>query len=184
MWRPRCNFGFRWFAKGVCDSALTGYRDVLVAAAVPTGARGFGNRIRHLVGPDALVSDSLCKITRPAVGVRGVRAAAFTLGKALVDAVSIGLVGNDEHAAVRPCGGRKESQACQNRGKNPKRGENIHWWAGKERAWRESPRRMLAISRQNKAFVGRGLDALSRLLHGNRMHCLLAICGICREITA
>lgn len=58
--------------------------------------------------------------------MRGMSAAAFALGKALVDAVSVGLVGNDENAAVRPSGGREESRACQNAGKNPSYGENMH----------------------------------------------------------
>jgi hypothetical protein len=48
------------------------------------------------------------------------------LGKTLVNAVSVGVVGNDENAAVGPCGGCKESQACQNCGKNPNCGENMH----------------------------------------------------------
>jgi hypothetical protein len=43
-------------------SALTGNRDVFVASAVPAGACGPRNRIRHLIGPDASVSGGLCKI--------------------------------------------------------------------------------------------------------------------------
>ncbi len=58
--------------------------------------------------------------------MRGVSAAAFTLGKALIDAVSVGLVGNDENAVVRPRGGREQSRACQNAGKNPSCGKNMH----------------------------------------------------------
>ncbi len=53
-------------------------------------------------------------------------AAAFALGKALVDAVSVGLVGNDENATVRPGGSGKESRACQNAGKNPSHRKNMH----------------------------------------------------------
>lgn len=58
--------------------------------------------------------------------MRGVSAAAFALGKALVDAVPVGLIGDDENAAVRPRGGREQSRACQNAGKNPNRGKNMH----------------------------------------------------------
>ena len=51
--------------------------------------------------------------------MRGVGSAAFAFGKALVNAVPVGVVGNDEDAAVSACGGCKESRACQNDGKNP-----------------------------------------------------------------
>lgn len=151
------------------DSALAGYRDVFVAAIVPAGACGSRNRIRHLVRPYAFVSDGLCKIARPAVGMRGMSAAAFALGKALVDAVSVGLAGNDENAAVRPGGGREQSRACQNAGKNPSHRKNMHDVPEKkERIAAGLPRRMPAISRQNKAFMGRGLDAIFLLLHVRR----------------
>jgi hypothetical protein len=55
-----------------------------------------------------------------------VGSAAFALGKALVNSVPVGVVGNDEDAAVGPCCSRKESHACQNDGKNPNCGESMH----------------------------------------------------------
>ena len=116
--------------------------------------------------------------------MRGVGSAAFALGKALVNAIPVGVVGNDEDAAVGPCGGCKESHACQNDGKNPNCGESMHDGPGKgEGDGGVRHGEYGAISRRNKAFVGRNLTMYpgSSMLTG--MNGFLAICGICREIT-
>mgnify|MGYP001090143613 CR=1 FL=1 len=53
-------------------------------------------------------------------------AASLARGEALVNAIAVGLVGDDENAAVRPCGGsRAESQTCQKHG-GQKNGDNAH----------------------------------------------------------
>ena len=89
--------------------ALAGDGDVFAAAIARTFlAAGTRNRAGDLVGIDAAIGAGGCKFARLAVGAGGVRAAFFALGEALVDAVAVGLVGDDENPAVGPCGGRGE----------------------------------------------------------------------------
>ena len=64
----------------------------------------FGNRAGDFVGIDAAIGGGLGKFARLAIGARGMRAAFVALGEALVDAIAVGLVGDDEDAAVGECG--------------------------------------------------------------------------------
>ncbi len=89
---------------------MTGNRDVFVAAAMAAMRAGLGNRAGDLVGVDAPIGRGLGEIPRLAIGLRGMGAAFFALGEALIDAVTVGLVFNDENAAVgrRSRGGEEE----------------------------------------------------------------------------
>ena len=91
-------------------SALAGDRDVFAA----TGANAFldaggRNRAGNFVGIDPAVGSGLGKFPRLAVRAGGVRAAFVAPGKAMVDAVAVGLVFNNEDAAVSQ-GGRSGKQ--------------------------------------------------------------------------
>ena len=63
---------------------------------------GLGNRAGYLIRVDAPVGGSPGEIPRLAIGLGGVGAAFFTPGEALIDAIAVGLVGNDENATVGP----------------------------------------------------------------------------------
>ena len=65
---------------------------------------------------DAAVRRCPDEIPRLAIGPRGMRAAFVALGQALVDAITIRLIGNDEDATVGPCcRPRQQGQAGQKR---------------------------------------------------------------------
>jgi hypothetical protein len=92
-------------------SPLAGDGDVFVAARTRAAIAGrFGNRPGDFIGIDAPVGRGLGKIPRLAIGPCGVRTAFLAPGEALVDAVAIGLVGDDEYPAVGKCrrGGHHE----------------------------------------------------------------------------
>ena len=81
------------------------------------GAVRSGNRSRYFIRIDAPVRRSLGEIARFAIRQRGMRAAFLALGQALVNAISIRLVFDDENTAVRRCGrSGTEERAGQNRG--------------------------------------------------------------------
>ena len=85
-------------------SALAGNGDVFVAAGVTAVAAGrLGNRPRDFIRIDAPIGRGLGEIARLAIGPRGMGAAFVALGQALVDAVTVGLVLDDENAAVGRC---------------------------------------------------------------------------------
>ena len=67
-------------------------------AAIAAGR--LGDRTGNFIGIDAPVRHRLGKIPRLALGTGGMGAAFLALGKALVDAVAVGLVGDDEDTAV------------------------------------------------------------------------------------
>jgi hypothetical protein len=77
--------------------ALAGDGDIFVAKSAPAVPAGFGHRSGDFIQIDAAVGRGLGKIPRPAVGQGGMGAAFLTARKALVDAVTVGLVGNDEN---------------------------------------------------------------------------------------
>ena len=86
-------------------SALAGDGDVLIATGmVARDTGGLGNRSRDFVRVDTPIGRSLGEIPRLTIGARGMRAAFFALGQALVDAIPVLLVGDDENAAL---GGRR-----------------------------------------------------------------------------
>ncbi len=64
---------------------------------------GFWHRAGDFVRIDATVGGGMSKIPLLAIGMSRVRATFFTVRKALVDPVTIGLVHNDENATVCPC---------------------------------------------------------------------------------
>ena len=76
---------------------MTGDRDIFVANAACAVPAGFGHRSRDFIEIDTAVGRGLGKIPRLAIGRRGMGAAFFAPREALVDAVAVGLVGNDEH---------------------------------------------------------------------------------------
>ena len=85
-------------------SALAGNGDVLIATGMlASAAGGLGNRSRDFDRVDTPVGRSLGEFPRLAIGPGGMRAAFFALGEALVDAIAVRLVGDDENAAL---GGR------------------------------------------------------------------------------
>ena len=67
-----------------------------------------GNRAGDFVGIDAPIGRGLGEIPRLAIGAGGMGAAFLAPGEALVDAVAVGLVGDDENAAVGRCRRRGE----------------------------------------------------------------------------
>ena len=84
---------------------MAGNGDVFITTGmVAAAAGGLGNRSGDFVGVDAPVGRGLRKVPRLAVGPGGMRAAFFALGQALVDAITVRLVGDDENAAL---GGRR-----------------------------------------------------------------------------
>ena len=95
---------------------MTGNGDVFVATRTAAVTARLGNRAGDFIGGDPPIGRSLGEFARPAIGQGGMRAAFFTLGEALVDAVAIGLIGNDENPAVGPsCRPGKERHAGQER---------------------------------------------------------------------
>ena len=85
-------------------STLAGNRDVLAAARMAAVFAGFRHGARDFVRIDPSIGRGLCEIPRLAIGQRGMGAALLALGEALVDAIAVGLVGNDENPAVGPRG--------------------------------------------------------------------------------
>src|SRR5579872_5800803 len=84
------------------DSALAGDRDIFGAAGTAAIFAGFWHRPGDFIGIDPTVRGGLSEIPLTAIGLSGVRATFFALRKALVHAVTVGLVRNDENAAVCP----------------------------------------------------------------------------------
>jgi len=82
-------------------SALAGDGDVFVAADVLAAIAGPRNDAGNFVGVDAPIGRGLGKIPRLAIEPGRMGAAFIAAGEALVDAVPVRLVGDDEHAAVR-----------------------------------------------------------------------------------
>ncbi len=73
-------------------------------------ALSLGHRAGDFIGIDAPVGRGLGEIPRLAIGAGGMGAAFFAPGEALVDAVAVRLIGDDEDAAVGRCnrGGTQE----------------------------------------------------------------------------
>ena len=82
---------------------------IVLATLRVAGSRAAGN----VVAIDLVVSRSFRKGLRLAVGVRGGGTAFFAEREAAVDAVAVGVVGHDEHAALGFCRSR-EAQAQHN----------------------------------------------------------------------
>ena len=82
---------------------MAGNGDVFIATGMVAVAGGLGNRSGDFIRIDTPVGRGLGELPRLAIGARGMGAAFFALGQALVDAIAIGLVGDNENAAL---GGR------------------------------------------------------------------------------
>ena len=90
---------------------MAGDGDVLIATGVVAAAAdGLGYRSRDFVRVDAPVGRGLHKIPRPAIGQRRMGTAFLALGEALVDAIPVRLVGDDEDAALGRRRGRGEEE--------------------------------------------------------------------------
>src|ERR1700682_3441302 len=84
------------------DSARALDGDEFLAAAAATEAGIGGNSPGNLVAIHLAKRTGLGKFTRLAVRGRNGHAAARTAGQASIDAVTVGIVGDDEHALFRP----------------------------------------------------------------------------------
>jgi len=89
---------------GVDSLTLASNGDVFIATGMAAVSAGLGNRAGYFVGVDAPVGSSLGEIPRLAIGMGGVGAAFLASGEALVDAVAVGLVRDDENATIGPGG--------------------------------------------------------------------------------
>jgi hypothetical protein len=78
-------------------------RDVFVTTGMVAVLTCLGNRARDFIRVDAPVRQGLDEIARLAIGPGSMGAAFLALGQALVDAVAVRLVGDDEDAAVGRC---------------------------------------------------------------------------------
>src|SRR6202035_104522 len=170
-------------------SALASDGDVFVATGMAAVPARLGNRAGDLVGVDAAIGRGFREIPRLAIGSGGISAAGLALGQALVDAVAVALIGDDEDAAV---GGCSRGGGCENAGQN--RGNGSHAAPIDERSARNCPdwhnRKRLRMI--NHAGRGRFMpqtgfsEALDAIPPAGpwwaRMNGFLAICGICREI--
>ena len=108
---------------------MAGDGDIFVATGmVAVFAVGPRNRAGDLIRIDAPVGQDLGEIPRLAIGPGGMGSAFFAPGEALVDAVTVGLVGDDENAAVGGCGRGGERQDA---GQKP--GNGSHGVPGNER---------------------------------------------------
>jgi len=96
----------------VGSSALAGDSDVFAARRMTAILARLRHRAGDFVRIDPTVGRGLREIPRMTIGTRGMGAAPFTLGQALVDPVAVRLVGNDEHPAVGPCSRAREKHAA------------------------------------------------------------------------
>ena len=89
---------------------MAGDGDVFAATGMIAALACRGNRSGDLIRIDAPVGRGLGEIPRLAIGPGGMGAALFAPGEALVDAVTVCLVGNDENTAIGRCsrGGGQE----------------------------------------------------------------------------
>src|SRR5215210_2050018 len=108
--------------------ALAGNRNVFVAPAMMAVRTRLRNRAGDFAQVDASIRCGQGEITRLAIGSRGMGAAFLALGEALVDPITISLVGNDENAAVGRC-----SRSERNEGTGQNCGYRSHAAPGNER---------------------------------------------------
>ncbi len=87
---------------GIASLALTGNGDVFIATGMAAALAGLGNRAGNFIRVDAAVGGGLGEIPRLAIGLGGMGAAFLAFGKALVDAIAVRLVGDDENPTVGP----------------------------------------------------------------------------------
>jgi hypothetical protein len=86
----------------IAGLALARNGDVFIATGMAAALAGLGNRAGYFIRVDAPVGGSLGEIPRLAIGMGGMCATFLAPGKALVDAIVVRLVGNDENTTVGP----------------------------------------------------------------------------------
>ena len=89
-------------AAGIESLTLASNGDVFIATSVAAVFARLGNRAGYFIGVNAAVGGSLGEIPRLAIGLGGMGAAFLALGEALVDAIAVRLVGNDENPTIGP----------------------------------------------------------------------------------
>ena len=92
--------------------ALTSDGDVFATAGTAAVFMILRHRACDFVRVNPAIGRSLREIPRPAIGLRGMGAAFFASGEALIDPIAVRLVGDDENPAVGPCCGACEQQAA------------------------------------------------------------------------
>src|SRR5262249_41586415 len=92
------------------NSALAGDCNIFVAMAMGAVCAGFGDGAGNFVGIDPAIGRGLGEIPRLAVAARDLRAAFLAPGEALVDAVAVRLVIDDEDAGLGRCSGRSNDE--------------------------------------------------------------------------
>lgn len=111
-----------WSARANDGNDVAG---IILAALRVTGSRTAGN----VVAIDLVVGRSFRKSLRLAVGVRGGRTAFFPRREAAVDAVAVGVVGHDEHAALGICRSRQaQAQHSSETDRDRPHYENTREW--------------------------------------------------------
>ena len=86
-------------------------------------AAGLRNGAGHLARIDPAIGHRVGVFVGVAIGARRRRAAVFALGKSLIDAIAVGLIGDEKDLAVRARGGGKaEEQAGGEDGKDRSHG--------------------------------------------------------------
>ena len=96
------------------DLALASDGDVFNATGTAAVCAGLGNRAGYLFRLDPSVRRCFREIPRMAIGVGGMCTTFVAPRQALVDAISVGLVGNDENAAVGVSGRGREQKCAGN----------------------------------------------------------------------
>src|SRR6478735_2955818 len=87
-------------SSGESPLALAGNGDVFAAPGTRAFLAAARHRAGNFVGIDTAIGGGGSKFPRLAVGAGSIGAAFLAPGEALVDAVAVGLVGDDEDAAV------------------------------------------------------------------------------------
>lgn len=112
------------------------------------------------------------------------RAALFALRKAVINSIAIRLVGNDEHAAVGPCGRGSQKNRARQKSLDQSHDAPVKqgplYFNNLEALMNNSSRRDRGP--WLKSAVTKLLTAYLGPPHDEGMNGLLAICCICREI--
>ena len=82
------------------------------------------------------------------------RAAFFALRKAVVNAIAIGLIGNDEHAAVGPCGRASQEKGARDQSHDAPVKQRPPYFNNREALMNNSSRRdrSLGLNQRHRAL--------------------------------
>ena len=83
--------------------ALASNGDVFIATGRAAVLAGLRDRAGYFVGVDPPIGHGLGEVPRLAIGMGGMGATFLALRQALVDAIAVRLIGDDENATVGPC---------------------------------------------------------------------------------